>query len=149
MKHILFIACLATMLVACKTTTPEPENSVAATAQWDFFLLGSWEYEETSESEDNLSAYPKGTESFNADGSYSNYAIGSNGKKSILKGTWRLDDKEDYTVWVTVTTIQTKEGEKEIEGKPEKYTIISLDPMNTLTYQIDNSVRVAEWKEDK
>ncbi len=121
----------------------EPEDSVAKEATWDYFLVGSWRYVEDSNGKN--STYPEGIETFFANGDYICYTQDSNGEKVIINGTWKLDDEEDYVVWVTQEKIKNAEKTISSDDKELKYVINSIAPEKALVYQVEDSYRSAEW----
>lgn len=149
MKKSLLISMLALLLVGCWQThsKEEPKNSVAKEATWDIFLLGSWRYNEDASPE--KSDYPQGIETFFGDGTYICYTENKKGEKVIINGTWRLDDEEDFIVWVTQQKVET--ANKTICSSEKKFKCIinSLTPESSLVYQMDDTHRSAEWVENQ
>lgn len=122
----------------------EPVQSVAKESVWDFYLVGTWQYDE--DNSDVKSTFPEGTETFYGDGKYLCHAVDKRGNNVTVEGTWRLDDREDFVVWVTYKSV--KRGKKTLtsEKKMVKYVINSLAPNQDLVYQVDNDAyRSAEW----
>lgn len=120
----------------------EPEKSKAKESKWDFYFVGSWRYStlNTEKSGD----YKEGIETFLGDGSYSNLTFTSDGKKAVVKGRWKLDDKEDYVVWVDQECVVTDQGKKTVNTKV-KYIVMSLDPGVELLYLVDGVTRKSQW----
>lgn len=152
MKKYLFISILALLLAGCwgeskHKVYKEPQNSVAKEATWDLFLIGSWSYSE--EGSPYQSEYPQGTESFYGNGDYVCYAENAQGQKVVLEGTWKLDNKEDFVVRVTLTKAENENGPVELEKKKFKYIINSLAPEETLIYQLGKVYRTATWEESE
>ena len=148
-KYILFIVC-AILVCGCKdkattSTEPTPQTSVAKDAKWDFFILGTWKYEESTPEGKKGTAYPKGIETFYANGEYVNHTMTSHGEKVLIKGTWQLDDKEEYVLWVTQNEVQSASGKKVTGNSRRKYIIQSLDTEKSLNYMTGESFRKAEW----
>ena len=155
MKKILFLMIVtAFVMVGCikeksggkeEGTVDVPDSSAAAETTWDYFLIGTWKYAESVPEGKKGTAYPKGVETFSGNGDYQCLTQTGGGEKVIILGTWKLDDQDAYTIWVTQTSIKTASG-KSKEGKSKrKYTVLSLDTGKQLIYRIDDSVRTAEW----
>lgn len=148
MKKVILMTLLACLMVGCKKgenkTEPkeEPKKSVAKESTWDVFLIGSWRYEEADGSQTD---YPRGIESFHASGDYVCYTEDADGQKVVMNGTWKLDDEEEFVVWVTVNTIENAKETISSEPKTIKYVVNSLAPESTLVYQFDKTSRIAEW----
>lgn len=122
----------------------EPVQSVAKESVWDFYLVGTWRY--TEDESEGKSGYPKGTETFYGDGKYSCIAYDSSGKKVTIEGAWRLDDKEDFVVWINQKSVKSGNRIVSKEKKTVKYVVNSLAPEQALVYQVDNNAyRSAEW----
>ena len=136
MKKTLILVVLALMMTSCLPGRhkPEPKQSVAKEAVWDFFLVGTWKS-------------PEATETFYGDGKYVCQFVDLRGRDLTIKGKWRLDDNENYVVWVTQKSV--KDGKKTIssEKKELKYVINSLAPNKSLVYQVGDEYRSAEWVE--
>ena len=100
MKKTLVLVLLALVMTGCWRAKPkaEPKQSAAKESVWDFYLIGTWQY--TEDDSDIKSSFPKGTESFYGDGKYLCHAIDKKGKNVTVEGVWRLDDDEDFVVWV-------------------------------------------------
>ena len=146
MKKILLLSLSALLLTGCtllKHKEAEPETSVAKESVWDLYLIGSWRYAEQGATTE----YPKGIETFFADGSYMCCTEDGNGEKILIKGTWKLDDAEDFTVWVKQMSVENAEGTISSDEKTVKYIIESLTPKEELRYQIGDTSRAAEWME--
>ncbi len=153
-NYIILIACTL-ILCGCKgdkedTSSSEnaPKESVAADSKWDFFLLGSWKYTEQAPKDGKLSPYPQGIETFFSNGEWSNHTMTAKGEKVLLKGTWRLDDKDDYTLWVIQTEGQTAEKKKKGINKI-KYVVASLEPGKQFIYMAGDCYRTAEYVQGK
>ena len=154
-KYILLIMAVTLMMGGCKketssqeaaTETEEPKESVAKDATWDFFLLGTWKYSEQAPKDAKLSPYPKGMETFYSNGEWANHTMTSKGDKVLLKGTWKLDDKDPYVVWVTQTEGISGGGKSKKTGTNKiKYVIVSLTPGSKLNYMAGNCFRQAEY----
>ena len=136
MKKTLLLILMALLMVGCLPgkRKPEPKQSVAKEAVWDFFLVGTWQL-------------PESNESFYGDGKYLCSSVDEKGKNVTIKGTWRLDDQEDFVVWVTQKSV--KRGGKTVssEKKVLKYVINSIAPNKALVYQVGDEYRSAEWVE--
>ena len=145
-KTIVFIL-LSLLMVGCLPgiRKPEPKQSVAKEAVWDFFLVGSWRY--TEDYSDDKTDYPQGTESFYGDGKYVCNAVDEKGNNVTIKGKWRLDDEEDFVVWVTQKSVKSGKETLSTEKKKVKYVVNSLAPNKALVYQVDDVYRSAEWVE--
>lgn len=146
MKKILLLSLSALMLMGCtliKQKEKEPETSVAKESVWDLYLIGSWRYAEQG----TTTEYPKGIETFYADGSYMCCTENANEEKILIKGSWKLDDAEDFVVWVKQESVETADGTVSNDEKTVKYIIESLTPKENLRYQIDATYRSAEWME--
>jgi hypothetical protein len=154
-KYILLIIAIALTLCGCQkekssqdvaTETEEPKESVAKDATWDFFLLGTWKYAEQAPKGAKLSPYPKGMETFYSNGEWANHTMTAKGQKVLLKGTWKLDDKDQYVVWVTQTEGISDGGKAKKTGTNKvKYVIVSLTPGTTLNYMAGDCFRQAEY----
>lgn len=122
----------------------EPVQSAAKESVWDFYLVGTWQYDE--DNSDVNSTFPEGTETFYGDGKYLCHAVDKRGNNVTVEGTWRLDDREDFVVWVTYKSVKSGKKTLTSEKKMVKYVINSLAPNQDLVYQVDNDVyRFAEW----
>jgi hypothetical protein len=134
MKKTLILIALAFLMTACfptGNTKSEPKKSVAKESVWDYYLVGTWK-------SDN------GIETFGGDGYY-RCETTKNGKNIIVEGTWRLDDTQDFVVWVTKTS--AKSGDKVLskEKKKIKYVIASLAPNKSLNYLVGEQCYSATW----
>lgn len=124
---------LAFLMVGCfGNHKSEPKQSVAKESVWDYFLVGTWKSDIC-------------TETFMGDGSYLRYTTDNKGNAITIEGTWRLDDTEDYVVWVTSKKV--KRGNKTVskEQKRLKYVVNALAPNQYLTYQVGDKYRYAVW----
>lgn len=134
--NTMVMAMLAFLMVGCfpsgSKKKAEPKQSVAKETVWDYFLIGTWDIDGT-------------TETFMGDGSYLCYTNDKKGNRIAIQGTWRLDDTEDYVVWVTQRKV--KSGNKTISNdkKTRKYVINSLAPNQYLNYQVGDKYRSATW----
>ena len=147
MKKTIVIILLSLLMVGCLPISrkPEPKQSVAKEAVWDVFLVGSWSYTEANS--DDKTDFPQGTETFYGDGKYVCNAVDENGKEVTIKGRWRLDDEEDFVVWVTQKFVKSGKKTLSSEKKSVKYVVNSLAPNKTLVYQVGDVYRSAEWVE--
>ena len=138
MKKTLILIILALLMTGCLPgkRKPEPKQSVAKEAVWDFFLVGSWQLTEG-----------QGTETFYGDGKYVHCFVDESGKDVTIKGNWRLDDNENFVVWVTQKTVKSGRKTLSSEKKELKYVINSLAPNKALVYQVGDVYRSAEWVE--
>lgn len=132
-KTLIFIA-LALLMASCFPTgnrKSEPKKSVAKESVWDYYLVGTWKTD-------------NGTETFGGDGYY-RCETTKNGKDVIIEGTWRLDDTQDFVVWVNKTS--AKSGGKVLskDKKKFKYVICSLAPNKYLNYQVGDEFCSAKW----
>lgn len=116
----------------------EDPNSKAAKSLWDYHLIGSWLYSQ----QDTTKDFSKGVETFLGTGEYVNHTEDSKGNRNVLTGTWQVDNKEDYTIDINITSIKTADGEKEVD-KNLKYTIVAIEPGAMLTYDMDGTTRIA------
>lgn len=159
MKQILYFLMLACFITGCKKNSDnnsqeeeewveEPENSVAKETTWDFHLLGQWHFIETGNESGKTSKYTEGIEVFHADGSYECYTQTSKGVKVIINGTWKLDDENDFVLWVTQKESMDAKGNESTDTKRLKYTIYSLSPGQSLTYQVGKVTRTATYISD-
>lgn len=126
---------LAFLLVGCFPfggRKAEPKQSVAKESVWDYYLVGTWKTDE-------------GTEIFCGDGNYLCYTTDQKGNDITIEGTWRLDDTEDYVVWVTYNKV--KRGKKTVsrEQRKQKYVVNALAPNQYLNYQVGEKYRSANW----
>lgn len=121
----------------------EPVQSVAKESVWDFYLVGTWRY--TEDESDVKSGYSEGTETFYGDGKYLCNTVDNSGKKVTIEGVWRLDDKEDFVVWVNQKSVKSGKRIVAKEKKVVKYVVISLAPEQALDYQAGDVYRSAEW----
>lgn len=151
-RYMLILAGTALLaLSGCKEKTAgngegqeAPTSSAAAETTWDYFLVGTWKYSETTPEGKKGTLYPKGVETFAGNGDYECLTQTAKGEKVIIHGTWKLDDQDPYTVLVTQTSIKTAGKTK--EGKSlRKYVVQSLDTGKELIYQTDDAYRTAEW----
>jgi len=150
MKKLLFLALMACLAAGCKDSggskdkeeVEEPESSVAKDATWDLFLIGSWRYADTG---GKKTEYAEGIENFHANGDYECYTQDKKGRKVVINGTWKLDDDDDFVVWVTQKSIKNAEGTISNDEEEVKYIILSLAPEETLNYQAGKTTRTAEW----
>ena len=145
MKKTIILILLAVIMTGCLPgkRKAEPKQSAAKEAVWDFYLVGSWQYVE--ENSDGKSSFPKGTESFNGDGKYLCHAVDKTGKNVTIEGSWRLDDKENFVVWVTYKSVKSGRKTLSSEKKVFKYVVNSLAPNKTMVYQVGDRYRSAEW----
>lgn len=157
-KYLLILAGVAMLLtIGCKEKSGEsaqgnaeteeqeaPKASAAAETSWDYFLVGTWKYSEQTPEGKEPTSYPKGVETFSGNGDYECLTETAGGSKAIIHGTWKLDDKDPYTIWVTQKSIKTANKTKEGESK-RKYTVLSLETGKELIYQTGDSYRTAEW----
>lgn len=146
MKKTIVLMLLALVMTGCipgGKRKAEPKQSVAKEAVWDFYLIGTWKY--TEEESEQKSFFPKGSESFNGDGKYLCHAIDKKGNNVTIEGSWRLDDKENFVVWVTYNTV--KSGSKTLtkEKKVVKYVVNALAPNQSMVYQVGDAFRSADW----
>ena len=154
-KYLLLVIAIALTLCGCKnekssqdteTKADEPKESVAKDATWDFFLLGTWKYTEQAPKGAKLSPYPKGVETFYSNGEWANHTMTAKGEKVLLKGTWKLDDKDQYVVWVTQKEGISGGGKSKKTGTNKiKYVIASLTPGTSLNYMAGDCFRKAEY----
>ena len=127
-----------------KAKVEKPVNSVAEKATWDICLIGTWKYgEEVAAGK----IQQKGVEKFLGDGTYENFTNDEEGNKVVITGTWRLDDNEDYVVWIQEKERQSEKGTETTDRKL-KYTIQMLTPQKLLCYYLDGKNRIAEWMEE-
>ena len=159
MKKIWYFLLMACFMVGCNNNNKEkeeeaedeeqeeqqdvkePKKSVAKETTWDYHLIGKWHYAENGSKSD----YPEGIEAFHADGSYECYTQDKKGQKVLITGTWKLDDKKDFVVWVTHESIDNAKGNVSDEEETLKYVISSLAPEEYLTYQVEKAYRTAQW----
>ena len=147
MKKTLILILLALIMTGCWRAKPkaEPKQSAAKESVWDFYLVGVWQY--TEDNSDGKSSFPKGTEAFYGDGKYMCHAIDKKGKNVTIEGSWRLDDKENFVVWVTYRAVKSGKQTLSSEKKVFKYVINSLAPNKAMVYQVGDKYRSAEWVE--
>lgn len=161
MKKIWYFLLMACFMVGCNNNNKEkeeeaedeeqeeqqdvkePKKSVAKETTWDYHLIGKWHYAEVEGSENTK--YPEGIEVFHGDGSYECYTQDTKGQKVLINGTWKLDDKKDFVVWVTQESVTNAKGNVSDEEKTVKYVVNALAPENYLTYQADKTYRIAQW----
>ena len=136
MKKTLILIALALLMASCFPTgggkrKSEPRQSVAKESVWDYYLVGTWQT-------------PEGIETFGGDGYY-HCQTTKNGKNIIIEGNWRLDDTQDYVVWVTKTS--AKSGNKVLSNKKKsfKYVVCALAPNKYMTYQVGDELCQATW----
>lgn len=123
----------------------DAQNSVAAETKWDYYLIGNWKYTESTPEGKKPTAYTKGVETFAGNGDYMNYTETAKKEKVIIRGTWQLDDREKYTVWVTQKSVQTGSGKMKEGNNKIKYVIQLLDTGKKLIYNVGDSYRTAEF----
>jgi hypothetical protein len=114
---------------------------------WDFFLVGSWKYGEVADEGKELSTFPAGVENFLGSGDYICYSQTEKGDKAIIKGTWKLDDKDKYGFWVYLTEVKLANGNSKKLNNKMKYTMLSLNPRKMMTYRVGDCTRKAQWSE--
>lgn len=124
-----------------------PEQSVAKDSTWDYWLIGSWHYQDSRDGKQ--SSWPEGIECFYGNGDYENYTQTSDGKKALISGQWKLDRDEDFVVLVHTTSIRTPDGVVSKKEKTVKYVIYSLKPNSSLTYMSGETFRTATWADDE
>ena len=138
MKNIILITFCSLLMCSCFFLPKKsPEQSVAKDSSWDYWLIGSWHYQDANEGEQ--SAWPEGIECFYGNGDYENYTQTSDGKKVLVSGQWKLDRNEDFVVL---------EGIVSKNEKTVKYVIYSLKPNSALTYMAGKTFRTAAWADD-
>ena len=147
MKKTLVLVLLALVMTDCWRAKPkaEPMQSAAKESVWDFYLIGTWQY--TEDDSDIKSSFPQGTESFYGDGKYLCHAIDKKGKNVTVEGVWRLDDDEDFVVWVTINAVKSGGKTLSKEKKKVKYVVNALAPNKYIVYQVGDAYRTAEWVE--
>ena len=147
MKKTLVLVLLALVMTGCWRAKPkaEPKQSAAKESVWDFYLIGTWQY--TEDDSDIKSSFPQGTESFYGDGKYLCHAIDKKGKNVTVEGVWRLDDNEDFVVWVTINAVKSGGKTLSKEKKKAKYVVNALAPNKYIVYQVGDAYRTAEWVE--
>ena len=147
MKKTLILILLALSMTGCWRAKPkaEPKQSAAKESVWDFYLIGTWQY--TEDDSDIKSSFPQGTESFYGDGKYLCHAIDKKGKNVTVEGVWRLDDNEDFVVWVTINAVKSGGRTLSKEKKKVKYVVNALAPNKYIVYQVGDAYRTAEWVE--
>ncbi|MBR5081187.1 MAG: hypothetical protein IKX35_01950 [Bacteroidales bacterium] len=147
MKKTLVLVLLALVMTGCWRAKPkaEPKQSAAKESVWDFYLIGTWQYNE--DDSDIKSSFPQGTESFYGDGKYLCHAIDKKGKNVTVEGVWRLDDNEDFVVWVTINAVKSGGKTLSKEKKKVKYVVNALAPNKYIVYQVGDAYRTAEWVE--
>ena len=147
MKKTLVLVLLALVMTGCWRAKPkaEPMQSAAKESVWDFYLIGTWQY--TEDDSDIKSSFPQGTESFYGDGKYLCHAIDKKGKNVTVEGVWRLDDNEDFVVWVTINAVKSGGKTLSKEKKKVKYVVNALAPNKYIVYQVGDAYRTAEWVE--
>lgn len=146
MKKVYIMVLLVLIMTACipgGKRKAEPKQSAAKESVWDFYLIGTWQY--TEDDSDVKSSFPKGTETFTGDGKYVCQAVDKKGKNVTLEGTWRLDDKEDFVVWVYINAVKSGRKTLSKEKKKVKYVVNALAPNKYLVYQIGDAYRSADW----
>ncbi len=152
-RNIILLISIALVLCSCKKESNNqetdgseaPKESVAKEATWDFFILGSWKYTEKAPEGKKLSPYPNGIETFYSNGEWSNHTMTAKGEKVLLKGTWRLDDKENYVIWVTQTEGISGGGKNKKTGTNKvKYVVATLQPGEQFNYMAGDCLRQAE-----
>ena len=147
MKKTLVLVLLALVMTGCWRAKPkaEPMQSAAKESVWDFYLIGTWQY--TEDDSDIKSSFPQGTESFYGDGKYLCHAIDKKGKNVTVEGVWRLDNDEDFVVWVTINAVKSGGKTLSKEKKKVKYVVNALAPNKYIVYQVGDAYRTAEWVE--
>ena len=146
MKKTLILIMLALVMTGClpgSKRKAEPKQSVAKEAVWDFYLIGTWQY--TEENSESKSFFPQGTETFYGDGKYLSHAIDKKGNNVTIEGSWRLDDKENFVVWITHKSVKSGKKTLSSEKKEFKYVVNALAPNQYLVYQVGDAFRSAEW----
>ena len=147
MKKTLILILLALIMTGCWRAKPkaEPKQSAAKESVWDFYLIGTWQY--TEDDSDIKSSFPQGTESFYGDGKYLCHAIDKKGKNVTVEGVWRLDDNEDFVVWVYINAVKSGGKTLSKEKKKIKYVVNALASNKYMVYQVGDAYRTAEWVE--
>lgn len=128
---VLFFA-LALLMASCFPTgggkrKAEPKHSAAKESVWDYYLIGSWQTDES-------------IETFCGDGSYRCCTV-----NKTYEGSWRLDDTQDYVVWVTISKVKSGNKTVKSQKKTIKYVINALAPNQYLTFQAGEKYRTASW----
>ena len=82
---------------------------------------------------------------FYGDGKYLSHAIDKKGNNVTIEGFWRLDDKENFVVWITHKSVKSGKKTLSSEKKVFKYVINALAPNQFLVYQVGDALRSAEW----
>lgn len=146
MKKTIILMMLALIMTGCLPGgkhKAEPKQSAAKESVWDFYLVGTWQYDE--DDSDRKSNFPKGMEAFYGDGKYMCNAIDKRGNNVTVEGSWRLDDNEDFVVWVTYNSVKSGKKTLSKEKKVFKYVINALAPNNYMVYQVGDAYRSADW----
>ena len=145
---LMALAIFSLSFSACKkdgAAQEDPAKSVAQDTKWDYYLIGNWKYTESTPAGKKPTAYTKGVETFSGNDEYMKYHETAKQEKVILRGTWQLDDKEKYTVWVTQKSVQTGSGKMKEGNNRVKYVIQMLDTGKKLVYAVGDSYRTAEF----
>lgn len=147
MKNIILITFCSLLMCSCFFLPKKsPEQSVAKDSSWDYWLIGSWHYQDANEGEQ--SAWPEGIECFYGNGDYENYTQTSDGKKSLLADNGNSTVTKTLLFLVHTTSVRTSEGIVSKNEKTVKYVIYSLKPNSALTYMAGKTFRTAAWADD-
>ena len=116
MKKCILILAATTALTGCFGRGVKPveqkESEKVANATWDFYILGSWKYTQTTEEGKAADKYVEGVETFIGNGDYINHCMTADSGRVVLKGFWAVDTEKDYTINIYLQSKSTKEAPK-------------------------------------
>ena len=152
-KTILFIA-LAAALTGCFgkggeiKPVEQKESEKVANAKWDYYVVGSWKYTQTTDEGATADKYVEGIETFMGNGDYVNHCMTADSSRVVLKGFWAVDSEKDYTIKVYLQTKSTDKGEGQIDHQID-YTLVSLEPGVEFNYTFNGNNRRGFYVADK
>ncbi|MBO4380006.1 MAG: hypothetical protein J5784_03295 [Muribaculaceae bacterium] len=147
MKKYIFIIAATTAITSCLGGGVKPveqkENEKVASATWDYYVVGSWHYIQTTEEGRTPDKYVEGVESFLGNGDYINHCVTADSSKVVLKGFWAIDPDKDYTINIYLQ--KKSDGNKVGASLDHKlvYTVVSLEPEVQFNYTFDGNNRHA------
>lgn len=152
MKKYISILAVAMVVTGCFGRGVKPveqkESAKVASATWDYYILGSWKYTQTTDEGKTADKYVEGVETFMGNGDYINHCMTADSSRVVLKGFWAVDPEKDYTINIYLQSKSTKEGSAKIDHKLV-YTLVSLEPGVVFNYTFDGNNRCGYYVENK